>query len=64
MFVILLFNHFRWVNSPLCEGCGNETVNQGMGLANSSETAYGASRVEIYRYGQMLNNSSTVILYC
>nr|XP_043616454.1 peptide-N(4)-(N-acetyl-beta-glucosaminyl)asparagine amidase isoform X2 [Erigeron canadensis] len=40
---------FKWVNSPPCEGCGNETVNQGMGVANSSESAYGASRVELYR---------------
>ncbi|PWA80807.1 peptide-N-glycanase 1 [Artemisia annua] len=40
---------FKWVNSPSCEGCGNETSNQGMGVANSSEIAYGASRVELYR---------------
>lgn len=40
---------FKWVNSPPCEGCGNETANQGMGTPNSSETAYGASRVELYR---------------
>nr|GEU32220.1 peptide-N(4)-(N-acetyl-beta-glucosaminyl) asparagine amidase isoform X1 [Tanacetum cinerariifolium] len=39
---------FKWVNSPSCEGCGNETSNRGMGVANSSETAYGASRVELY----------------
>ncbi|KAI7756431.1 hypothetical protein M8C21_008496 [Ambrosia artemisiifolia] len=40
---------FKWVNSPPCEGCGNETAIQGMGVANSSELAYGASRVEVYR---------------
>ncbi|KAL7605184.1 hypothetical protein Lser_V15G19351 [Lactuca serriola] len=40
---------FKWVNSPPCENCGNETINQGMGAPNSSETAYGASRVELYR---------------
>ncbi|KAI7756432.1 hypothetical protein M8C21_008497 [Ambrosia artemisiifolia] len=41
---------FKWVNSPPCEGCGNETAIQGMGVANSSELAYGASRVEVYRW--------------
>ncbi|KAI3784297.1 hypothetical protein L1987_43394 [Smallanthus sonchifolius] len=40
---------FKWVNSPPCEGCGNETAIQGMGVANASETAYGASRVELHR---------------
>ncbi|KVH92225.1 peptide-N(4)-(N-acetyl-beta-glucosaminyl)asparagine amidase isoform X1 [Cynara cardunculus var. scolymus] len=40
---------FKWVNSPPCEACGSETANQGMGVASSSETAYGASRVELYR---------------
>ncbi|KAL8231859.1 hypothetical protein R6Q57_001637 [Mikania cordata] len=40
---------FKWVNSPPCEGCGNETIIQGMGVANSSEIVYGASRVEVYR---------------
>ncbi|KAI3669334.1 hypothetical protein L6452_40566 [Arctium lappa] len=40
---------FKWVNSPPCEGCGSETANQGMGVASSSEIAYGASRVELYR---------------
>ncbi|CAN4108595.1 unnamed protein product [Withania somnifera] len=39
---------FRWVNAPPCDSCGNETRNQGMGVPNSSETLYGASRVEIY----------------
>ncbi|XP_076936047.1 peptide-N(4)-(N-acetyl-beta-glucosaminyl)asparagine amidase-like isoform X1 [Bidens hawaiensis] len=39
---------FKWVNSPPCESCGNETTIQGMGVANSSELAYGASRVEVY----------------
>ncbi|GJU09724.1 peptide-N(4)-(N-acetyl-beta-glucosaminyl) asparagine amidase [Tanacetum coccineum] len=35
-----------WFNRHL--SCGNETSNRGMGVANSSETAYGASRVELY----------------
>lgn len=40
---------FRWVNSPACDNCNNDTVNQGMGVAASSELQYGASRVELYR---------------
>ncbi|XP_058223884.1 peptide-N(4)-(N-acetyl-beta-glucosaminyl)asparagine amidase [Rhododendron vialii] len=40
---------FRWVNAPSCDGCGSETVGSGMGTALSSETLYGASRVELYR---------------
>ncbi|KAJ1413898.1 Rad4/PNGase transglutaminase-like fold [Sesbania bispinosa] len=40
---------FRWVNSPSCHNCGNETVDQGMTAALPSETLYGASRVELYR---------------
>ncbi|KAI3710753.1 hypothetical protein L2E82_40545 [Cichorium intybus] len=40
---------FNWVNSPPCEGCGNENANKGMGTPNSSETAYGTFRVELYR---------------
>ncbi|KAM7511832.1 hypothetical protein LguiB_010707 [Lonicera macranthoides] len=39
---------FRWVHSPPCDGCGNETVNNGMGAPQPSETLHGASRVEIY----------------
>ncbi|KAL4582917.1 hypothetical protein LXL04_007478 [Taraxacum kok-saghyz] len=39
---------FKWVNSPPCEDCGNETTNQGMGVPNSSESASLASRVELY----------------
>ncbi|KAJ8572996.1 hypothetical protein K7X08_009507 [Anisodus acutangulus] len=39
---------FRLVNTPPCDSCGNETRSQGMGVANSSETVYGASRVELY----------------
>ncbi|KAK4759367.1 hypothetical protein SAY87_022498 [Trapa incisa] len=39
---------FRWVNAPLCESCGNDTVRQGMGSPLSSELQYGASRVELY----------------
>ncbi|KAK1400904.1 Peptide-N(4)-(N-acetyl-beta-glucosaminyl)asparagine amidase [Heracleum sosnowskyi] len=40
---------FRWVHAPDCDGCGNETVNHGMGVADPSETRFGASRVELYR---------------
>lgn len=40
---------FRWVNSPPCDGCGNETINQGMGTVNPSEASHGASIVELYR---------------
>ncbi|CAI9102617.1 OLC1v1000917C4 [Oldenlandia corymbosa var. corymbosa] len=40
---------FRWVNSPPCDSCGNESTRHGMGVANSSETRYAASRVELYR---------------
>ncbi|KAM7278541.1 hypothetical protein ACFE04_005675 [Oxalis oulophora] len=41
--------HFRWVNAPPCDGCGNNTVGQGMGAPLPSESKYGANRVEIYR---------------
>jgi peptide-N4-(N-acetyl-beta-glucosaminyl)asparagine amidase len=40
---------FSWVNMPPCEGCGSETISQGMGSPLSSEIQYGASRVELYR---------------
>ncbi|KAH1079379.1 hypothetical protein GYH30_054103 [Glycine max] len=40
---------FRWVNSPSCHDCGNDTVGQGMAPPLPSETLYGASRVELYR---------------
>ncbi|KAF8017974.1 hypothetical protein BT93_H3006 [Corymbia citriodora subsp. variegata] len=40
---------FSWVNAPPCEGCGGETVGQGMGRPLPSEILYGGSRVEIYR---------------
>ncbi|WCJ43905.1 Peptide-N(4)-(N-acetyl-beta-glucosaminyl)asparagine amidase [Euphorbia peplus] len=40
---------FRWVNAPPCDGCGSDTINQGMGAALPSEIQYGANRVEIYR---------------
>ncbi|KDP23653.1 hypothetical protein JCGZ_23486 [Jatropha curcas] len=40
---------FRWVNAPPCDGCGNNTINQGMGVALPSESQYGATRVELYR---------------
>ncbi|GMP40881.1 hypothetical protein CsSME_00011166 [Camellia sinensis var. sinensis] len=45
---------FRWVNAPSCDGCGGETTANGMGIALSSETLYGASRVELYRYEQRI----------
>lgn len=35
---------------PPCDVCGSETINQGMGSPNDSESQYGASRVELYRY--------------
>ncbi|XP_028119143.1 peptide-N(4)-(N-acetyl-beta-glucosaminyl)asparagine amidase [Camellia sinensis] len=47
---------FRWVNAPSCDGCGGETTGNGMGIALSSETLYGASRVELYR----CNSCSTI----
>ncbi|XP_042067821.1 peptide-N(4)-(N-acetyl-beta-glucosaminyl)asparagine amidase-like [Salvia splendens] len=40
---------FRWVNSPPCDSCNSETMNQGMGTPTNSESHYGASRVELYR---------------
>ncbi|KZV47314.1 peptide-N(4)-(N-acetyl-beta-glucosaminyl)asparagine amidase-like [Dorcoceras hygrometricum] len=40
---------FRWVNAPPCDSCNNDTINQGMGIANNLELQFGASRVEIYR---------------
>ncbi|KAG6703110.1 hypothetical protein I3842_07G067200 [Carya illinoinensis] len=40
---------FRWVNAPPCDGCGNETMNNGMGSPLSSEIQFGASRVELFR---------------
>ncbi|XP_049351094.1 peptide-N(4)-(N-acetyl-beta-glucosaminyl)asparagine amidase isoform X1 [Solanum verrucosum] len=46
---------FRWVNSPPCDSCGNDTRSQGMGVANSSETLYGASRVELFRCNSCSN---------
>ncbi|KAJ9180117.1 hypothetical protein P3X46_008399 [Hevea brasiliensis] len=39
---------FRWVNAPPCDSCGNDTINQGMGVTLPSESQYGASRVELY----------------
>ncbi|XVF42169.1 hypothetical protein PTKIN_Ptkin01aG0338000 [Pterospermum kingtungense] len=47
---------FSWVHAPPCDGCGNETIGQGMGNALPSELQYGASRVELYR----CNNCSRV----
>ncbi|CAH2044606.1 unnamed protein product [Thlaspi arvense] len=40
---------FRWVNEPSCDYCGNKTIGQGMGNPLTSELAYGANRVELYR---------------
>uniref|UniRef100_A0A1J3JQJ4 Peptide-N(4)-(N-acetyl-beta-glucosaminyl)asparagine amidase n=1 Tax=Noccaea caerulescens TaxID=107243 RepID=A0A1J3JQJ4_NOCCA len=40
---------FRWVNEPSCDCCGSKTIGQGMGSPLSSELAYGANRVELYR---------------
>uniref|UniRef100_A0A7C9ERG9 Transglutaminase-like domain-containing protein n=1 Tax=Opuntia streptacantha TaxID=393608 RepID=A0A7C9ERG9_OPUST len=40
---------FRWVNAPPCDGCGNETINQGTGVALPEEIRWGGSRVELYR---------------
>ncbi|KAG7533579.1 Rad4/PNGase transglutaminase-like fold [Arabidopsis thaliana x Arabidopsis arenosa] len=40
---------FRWVNEPPCDFCGNKTIGQGMGNPLTSELAYGANRVELYR---------------
>ncbi|KAJ0253861.1 Peptide-N(4)-(N-acetyl-beta-glucosaminyl)asparagine amidase [Hirschfeldia incana] len=40
---------FSWVNEPSCDYCGNKTIGQGMGTPLTSELAYGASRVELYR---------------
>ncbi|XP_059435376.1 peptide-N(4)-(N-acetyl-beta-glucosaminyl)asparagine amidase isoform X2 [Corylus avellana] len=39
---------FRWVDVPPCDGCGSKTIHHGMGPPLSSETQYGASRVELY----------------
>ncbi|CAN6911601.1 unnamed protein product [Brassica oleracea] len=40
---------FSWVNEPPCDYCGNKTIGQGMGTPLTSELAYGANRVELYR---------------
>ncbi|CAH8299180.1 unnamed protein product [Eruca vesicaria subsp. sativa] len=40
---------FSWVNEPSCDYCGSKTIGQGMGTPLTSELAYGASRVELYR---------------
>ncbi|GAV90643.1 Transglut_core domain-containing protein [Cephalotus follicularis] len=40
---------FRWVDAPPCDGCGNDTLIQGMGVSLPSEIQYGATRVELYR---------------
>ncbi|KAG6418110.1 hypothetical protein SASPL_120309 [Salvia splendens] len=44
---------FRWVNSPPCDSCNSETMNQGMGTPTNSESHYGASRVELYRFWKL-----------
>ncbi|KAK1351932.1 Peptide-N(4)-(N-acetyl-beta-glucosaminyl)asparagine amidase [Heracleum sosnowskyi] len=67
---------FRWVHAPDCDGCGNETVNHGMGVADPSETRFGASRVELSRcrtysritrfprYNDPLEWANCFTLYC
>lgn len=40
---------FSWVSAPPCDGCGNQTMNQGMGVALPEEIRWGGSRVELYR---------------
>ena len=50
MLVSPWFYNFRCVNAPPCDGCGSETISQGMGVALASELQFGGSRVEIYRY--------------
>ncbi|KAL1190930.1 Peptide-N(4)-(N-acetyl-beta-glucosaminyl)asparagine amidase [Cardamine amara subsp. amara] len=40
---------FRWVNEPPCDCCGGKTIGQGMANPLTSELAYGANRVEVYR---------------
>lgn len=40
---------FSWVSAPPCDGCGNQTINQGMGVALPEEIRWGGSRVELYR---------------
>lgn len=40
---------FSWVNAPPCDGCGNQTVGQGMGVPLPEEIRWGGSRVELYR---------------
>ncbi|XP_051144424.1 peptide-N(4)-(N-acetyl-beta-glucosaminyl)asparagine amidase [Andrographis paniculata] len=39
---------FRWVDAPPCDSCTNDTSMQGMGVPNSSESLYGASRIELF----------------
>uniref|UniRef100_A0A7N0T4Q8 Transglutaminase-like domain-containing protein n=1 Tax=Kalanchoe fedtschenkoi TaxID=63787 RepID=A0A7N0T4Q8_KALFE len=50
-------NSFSWVNAPACAFCGSQTVNQGMGVALPSESAYGASRIELYRCSNCLRET-------
>uniref|UniRef100_A0A2P2LVP4 Uncharacterized protein MANES_08G133100 n=1 Tax=Rhizophora mucronata TaxID=61149 RepID=A0A2P2LVP4_RHIMU len=40
---------FSWVHAPPCDGCGNDTILQGMGGALPTETQYGTTQVELYR---------------
>ncbi|CAH2080672.1 unnamed protein product [Thlaspi arvense] len=44
----------KWVNAPPCDDCGSETINNGMGIPLRSESDYGASQVELYRYPVIL----------
>ncbi|KAK4798782.1 hypothetical protein SAY86_031108 [Trapa natans] len=39
---------FKWDSDPRCEGCGSETINQGLDTPIPSELQYGAFRVELY----------------
>ncbi|GMH10474.1 hypothetical protein Nepgr_012315 [Nepenthes gracilis] len=39
---------FSWVHAPSCYSCGNETENQGTGIALPLELQYGGFRVELY----------------
>ena len=45
----MLWNH-RWVNAPPCDVCGSETIHEDMRSPDDSESQYGASQVELYRY--------------
>lgn len=48
LYFVPLYSICSWVNAPPCDFCGGQTVDQGMGAAQPSESAYGASRIELY----------------